>query len=69
MRSLALAYGFLASQEVKDAGLGNFGLWDRMSLPTLCVSAVTDNHPLLQNVKRFNGFRRTLRHSAGTRPR
>ncbi|OCH92824.1 carotenoid ester lipase precursor [Obba rivulosa] len=23
------AYGFLASQEVKDAGLGNFGLWDQ----------------------------------------
>ena len=24
-----LAFGFLASQEVKDAGVGNLGLWDR----------------------------------------
>ena len=29
-RSLSLAFGFLASQEVKDAGVGNLGLQDRM---------------------------------------
>jgi acetylcholinesterase len=27
-----LAFGFLASQEVKDAGVGNLGLWDREHL-------------------------------------
>ena len=27
-----LAFGFLASQEVKDAGVGNLGLQDRMYL-------------------------------------
>ena len=27
-----LAFGFLASQEVKDAGVGNLGLWDRECL-------------------------------------
>ena len=27
-----LAFGFLASQEVKDAGVGNIGLWDRECL-------------------------------------
>ena len=26
------AFGFLASQEVKDAGVGNLGLWDRECL-------------------------------------
>ncbi|OCH92823.1 carotenoid ester lipase precursor [Obba rivulosa] len=28
-RCRTIAFGFLASQEVKDAGLGNFGLWDQ----------------------------------------
>ena len=27
-----LAFGFLASQEVKDTGVGNLGLWDRECL-------------------------------------
>ena len=29
LSTLCLAFGFLASQEVKDAGVGNLGLWDR----------------------------------------
>jgi len=28
---LSLAFGFLASKEVKDAGIGNLGLHDRQS--------------------------------------
>ena len=34
---LSLAFGFLASQEVKDAGIGNLGLHDRQSRASISL--------------------------------
>ena len=37
----SLAFGFLSSQEVKDAHLGNLGLRDRESSRSRCIDVVT----------------------------
>ena len=37
----SLAFGFLASQEVKDAHVGNLGLWDRESSHSRLIDVVT----------------------------
>jgi len=36
-----LAFGFLASQEVKDAKVGNLGLWDRERRAVGIINVVT----------------------------
>jgi acetylcholinesterase len=36
-----LAFGFLASQEVKDARVGNLGLWDREFSASQLIHVVT----------------------------
>ena len=36
--SLGLAYGFLASQEVANEDLGNFGLYDRTSFNPFTIT-------------------------------
>jgi acetylcholinesterase len=36
-----LAFGFLASQEVKNAGVGNLGLWDRECLGFVMINVET----------------------------
>jgi acetylcholinesterase len=36
-----LAFGFLASQEVKDARVGNLGLWDREFSASQLIPVVT----------------------------
>jgi acetylcholinesterase len=36
-----LAFGFLASQEVKDARVGNIGLWDRECSASRLINFVT----------------------------
>ena len=55
------ALGFLASEEVKAAGVGNIGLQDRRSLSVWIVFLVINTmHP--QNVKPFAGFESILEH-------
>jgi acetylcholinesterase len=58
------AFGFLASQEVKDKGIGNLGLWDRE------FSGRRYNHRRhlnLQSVRHFVGCKSIFVHLVGIR--
>ena len=55
------AFGFLASKEVKAAGLGNIGLQDRESQPTWKVDFVNDT-TCKQNGNLSAGFKSISEH-------
>lgn len=52
------AFGFIAGQEVKAAGVGNIGLEDRRS-SRIVAARVTSDSDSPQNASLFDGFKNT----------
>lgn len=54
LRAVVAAFGFLASKEIKAAGVGNLGLQDRAYITTAFHFSISNG---FQNARRSDGFK------------